>query len=245
MVGMRRTLCIVAAVLVLGVTAVAASPVFNPRFNASPGRFTMGEAVEIILVNEGTTDITMGSTWDLSYVDGEGTAFYQWPDDRLVLEPGETRVWRWDQHVNACYGECQNPYEGDPAEPGRYEVTTTVDGEEQRLGFYLGEYFTIDFRNLDEEEFTVFVASSPEIEQMAAEAGKRKRDRRLIVSGIVQKKRAYNANWKFSMDPGSIELGEVFIEVCDASPRYVQRHRDEWLGERWCPWSSYVKRSGR
>jgi hypothetical protein len=46
------------------------------------------------------------------------------------------------------------------------------------------------------------------------------------------------------MGPHSIVLGEVFVEVCDGSPFYVQRHRKEWLGERWCPWDSYVKRIG-
>jgi hypothetical protein len=40
-------------------------------------------------------------------------------------------------------------------------------------------------------------------------------------------------------------LGEVFIEVCDAAPRYVERHKKAWLGERWCPWSSYVSKTGR
>jgi hypothetical protein len=47
------------------------------------------------------------------------------------------------------------------------------------------------------------------------------------------------------MGPSSIVLGEVFVEVCDGDPNYVERHRREWLGERWCPWSSYVKREGR
>jgi hypothetical protein len=47
------------------------------------------------------------------------------------------------------------------------------------------------------------------------------------------------------MGTRSIVLGQVFTEVCDASPTYVQNHRADWLGRRWCPWSSYVKRAGR
>ena len=241
---MKRILSLVVVLLVVGASAGTASPVFNPRFSASPGRFTAGEFVDIVLVNEGTADITMGSIWDLSYLGGDATAFYQWPEGDLVLEPGESRVWRWDQRVNACYGECQNVREGDPAEPGRYEVATTIDGVEHSVRFYLGEYFTIDFRNMDADEFTVFVSTAPEIGQMTAEAGKPTEDRRLIVSGKVRTRRPYNPNWRFSMAPGSFVLGEAFIEVCDGSPRYVERHRSEWLGERWCPWSSYVKRAG-
>jgi hypothetical protein len=69
-------------------------------------------------------------------------------------------------------------------------------------------------------------------------------EKTLIVSGIVRRQVLYNSRWDFSMGHRSIELGEVFIEVCDGAPRYVQRHRDEWFGQRWCPWSSFVKRIG-
>jgi hypothetical protein len=70
-------------------------------------------------------------------------------------------------------------------------------------------------------------------------------EKTLIVSGVVRRPQRYNPDWRFAMRSGSIVLGEVFIEVCDGSPKYVQRHRSEWLGERWCPWSSYVEKVGR
>jgi hypothetical protein len=55
----------------------------------------------------------------------------------------------------------------------------------------------------------------------------------------------YNQPWSYKMGSRSIVLGEAFIEVCDASPTSVENHREDWLGKRWCPWSSYVKRAGR
>lgn len=240
---MKRTVCVAAALIVLWASSVSASPVHNPKFHAAPGRFAPGEVVSIVLVNEGTTDVTMGKTWDLSYRDGDGTAFYQWPDDQLVVAPGEQRVWQWDQLVNQCYGECQNVRAGDPAQAGRYEVTTTVDGNEETARFSLGQYFTLGFESRPGTEFSVFAASQPEVDRMTAEASAS--DKTLIVSGVVRKGRTYNGAWNFSMGPRSIVLGEVFIEVCDASPYYVQRHRSEWLGERWCPWSSFVESVGR
>lgn len=239
---MKRTLVGIALVALIS-AAASASPVYNPRFHAAPGRFVAGEVVDIVLVNEGTVEVTMGKTWDLAYTEGDGTAFYQWPDDQLVVAPGEEVVWRWDQLVNQCYGECQNFRAGDPAPPGRYEVTTTVDGYEQTATFTIGQFFTLGFENRPRLEFKVFVATKPEIEQMTAEANAT--DKTKIVSGIVRKGRAFNDRWDFSMGPMSIVLGDFFIEVCDGSPGYVQRNRSDWLGERWCPWSSYVKRVGR
>ena len=225
------------------VPTATASPVYNPKFDAPPGRHVLGEPVEIELVNEGTTAITMGETWDLTYLDGDGSAFYQWPTDELELKPGERLVWTWDQRVNQCYGECQNVRQGDPAPAGRYEVTTTIDGYEETATFTLGQYFTVGFTSRQKIEYVVYVATQEEVDLMTAEAAAE--DKTLIVSGLVQKKRPYNSFWNFTMGPRSIELGEVFIEVCDGSPWYVQKHRDDWLGERWCPWSSYVKRVGR
>ena len=187
----------------------------------------------------------MGKTWDLSLGESEATAFYQWPDVDLELAPGEERVWTWDQRVNACYGECQNVHEGDPAVAGHYEVTTTVDGEEVTLSFELGRYFTLDFRGFRADEFVVFVASPDEIRQMREQTRKPQSKRKLIVSGIVAGKRTYNRDWRFSMDPNTIVVGDVFIEVCDGRPQYVQRHLDEWRGDRWCPWGGYVKRVGK
>lgn len=240
---MKRAFSIAVVLTALVATVGSASPVYNPKFHAPPGHFTPGELVDIVLVNEGTVPVTMGKVWDLRRSGGDHSATYVWPDDRLELAAGGRRVWRWDQFVNACYGECANVREGDPAPAGRYAVTITLDGYEETARFTLGEHFTLGFEGRPGVEFTVFVGSQPEIDQMRAEA--QAQDKSLIVSGIVRKRRAYNADWNFSMGPHSIVLGEFFIEVCDASPFYVQRHKKAWLGQRWCPWSSYVERVGR
>jgi hypothetical protein len=108
----------------------------------------------------------------------------------------------------------------------------------------IGQFFQVGFDHLSEEErFTVFVNRANDIEQMTAEA--EAQDKTLMVTGIVRKTAPYNDPWTISMGPGSIVLAEVSIEVCDADPYYVQDHRRAWLGDRWCPWSSYVAAVGR
>jgi hypothetical protein len=69
-----------------------------------------------------------------------------------------------------------------------------------------------------------------------------------FVSGIVVRApAAYNPRWSFHLDPATISLVEMAIEVCDAGTSYVEAHLDEvggafLPGGRWCPWHSRIMR---
>jgi hypothetical protein len=106
-----------------------------------------------------------------------------------------------------------------------------------------GKLFTLGFRGSD-ATFVILAREQEAVHELRADLAKPRRERR-IVSGIVRPRMPYNQAWSYTMGSRSIVLAEAFIEVCDASPTYVERHREEWLGKRWCPWSSYVKRAGR
>ena len=106
-----------------------------------------------------------------------------------------------------------------------------------------GAYFTLGFKRSN-QTFVIFVREQKAIHGLRADLSKPRSERR-IVSGIVRTERPYNHPWSYTMGSRSIVLAQVFIEVCDASPNYVENHRADWLGRRWCPWSSYVKHAGR
>ena len=106
-----------------------------------------------------------------------------------------------------------------------------------------GAFFTLGF-NGSNQTFVILARHQTAIRELRADLSKPRRERR-IVSGIVRTRKPYNEPWSYTMGPQSIALDEAFIEVCDASPTYVQNHRADWLGKRWCPWSSYVKHAGR
>jgi hypothetical protein len=106
-----------------------------------------------------------------------------------------------------------------------------------------GQFFTLGFEGSN-KTFVVLAREQKAIRALRADLSKPRSERR-IVSGIVRTGKPYNRTWSYTMGPWSIVLGDAFIEVCDASPTYVQNHRAAWLGQRWCPWSSYVKRAGR
>jgi hypothetical protein len=106
-----------------------------------------------------------------------------------------------------------------------------------------GQFFTLGFAGSD-RTFVLLAQEKKAIRELRADLAKPRSERR-IVSGIVRAGKPYNEPWSYTMGSRSIVLGQVFTEVCDASPAYVQNHRADWLGRRWCPWSSYVKHVGR
>lgn len=233
-------LLLVAATL----SGASASPLPDPELYVAHERNVLGKITTLTLTNEGTADLELTSPWVIRDVrTDEQVSQYDLSDEELVLGPGEQIVWDWMQD-DACYGICRNVRAGEPVGAGLYESTVeTPYSGRLRVRFQIGQYFTVGFTSRPQAKFIVYVNTPDEVAQMEAEAAKD--TEKQIVSGIVRRGRPYNSDWNFSMAPGSIVLGDVFIEVCDGSPYYVQRHRKEWLGERWCPWSSYVEKVGR
>lgn len=242
---MRRVrFALVLVVLALVGTAVPSSARDSSRFRADKQRYEIGEAITIIYTNNTDHDVRMSKTWRIGeWQTDHQVAFYQWPDAERVVAAGDSRSWTWHQLGPACYGECQNVWEGEQVTAGRYGVIASFDRVQRHDVFSIGSYFTLGFEGNEDASFVVYVAQQPEIDQMNAEA--QAEDKTLIVSGVVRKGEPYNRPWTYVMGARSIVLGEVFIEVCDGAPEYVEENRDEWLGQRWCPWSSYVARAGR
>lgn len=72
-------------------------------------------------------------------------------------------------------------------------------------------------------------------------------DRTHVLSRIVKRPAPYNPGWSFTLDPAATSFFQAAIEVCDASPRYVEDHLDEaggafLPGGYWCPWRSRLLR---
>jgi len=234
---MRIRTGVTAALILLIVLPAAAAPrakVLAPRFNV------LGTTVEIVFTNVSDEPVLMAGTWRIGRARTDQTmATYRWAEGERMVAPGASRRWAWDQR-EGCTGECSKTSVGEQVEPGPYVVA--IGG--RRRAFQVGQFFQIGFDHLPEDEtLTVFVNRSDDIAEMTSEADAQ--DKTLIVSGIVRKGRDYNRPWTITMGPGSIVLGEVFVEVCDADPYQVQDYRRSWLGERWCPWSSYVAAVGR
>ena len=244
-----KTTILALLLVVASLSGASASPQPNGELDVAHERNVLGKITTLTITNSGEATLELVSPWVILDARAhQQVSHYDFSDDERTLEPGEQIVWEWMQD-DACYGICRNVRAGEPVGAGVYESSVeTSQGVRVRVRLQLGRYFTVNFRcndtgDCDWDPFVVYVNTPDQVAQMEAEAAAE--EKTLIVSGIVRRAHPYNPNWMFAMRSGSIELGEVFIEVCDGSPKYVQRHRSEWFGERWCPWSSYVEKVGR
>jgi hypothetical protein len=245
---MRRIALVLSCLIALGGLSNA-SPIIEDLsiYETDKHRYLEGEEVAITIANDTNRTHTLDSDWVIKRdKTKKAVATYVFTNDEAELEPGEKVTWLWDQYTR-CYGACQNVWEGEPVGPGQYRVVLDASGP-LKTTFRIGEYFTLGFRCDDTDcvptdPFVVFTHRPKAVAQMRAEA--KAEEKTLIISGVVDHETRYNPSWSFKMAPGSIVLGEVFIEVCDQNPHQVEENREEWMGERWCPWSSYVEKVGR
>jgi hypothetical protein len=68
-----------------------------------------------------------------------------------------------------------------------------------------------------------------------------------VMGKIVKFPVAYNQGWSYHLNPDTITFFSFAIEVCDATPQYVEDHLDEvggafLPGGHWCPWGSRLLR---
>lgn len=245
MFHVKRSLSVAAVLTSISLALPAAAVArIDPQLTSDRQRYRSQVSVAITLMNRADYPLEFENPWRIENSDGETVARFSWADEANPVGQGDTRTWTWDQSPNDCGSDGACTDVGGYVPPGRYTAIVETQDGQARTTFLIGEYFTVGFESRPKLEFVVFAAEAQAVEQMRSEAVAE--DKTLIVSGIVRPGHTgYNPDWKFTMGPTSIVLGEVWIEVCDGSPYYVQRHRDEWKGQRWCPWSSFVKRVGR
>ena len=64
-----------------------------------------------------------------------------------------------------------------------------------------------------------------------------------VVAGrIVRGDGGFNTPWSWHLDPASIQVPQVSIELCDGRPSMVQDDLDYWVDtvRMYCPWSARV-----
>ncbi len=64
----------------------------------------------------------------------------------------------------------------------------------------------------------------------------------VVVGRIVRGDGGFNTPWSWHLDPVSIEVPQVAIELCDGRPSMVQGDLDYWVDtvRTYCPWAARV-----
>ena len=68
------------------------------------------------------------------------------------------------------------------------------------------------------------------------------------ISGeLVRGSGGVNAPWSWHLDPETVHVADVTIEVCDGLPSFVEDDLDYWLGtvKQYCPWGAKIVRRVR
>jgi len=74
-------------------------------------------------------------------------------------------------------------------------------------------------------------------------AGDPRADQLGIPGGPIELESKFNPGYSYRLKPDAVSFGEVWIEVCDAAPCYVEKDPDGWFENpnTWCPWAARVQ----
>lgn len=101
-----------------------------------------------------------------------------------------------------------------------------------------GRSFTID---VDGEKFVVRATDSQTIQQLIDNYNGK--NNMYVTGKLVRGDGGFNQPWSWHLEPTSVRMAEISIEVCDGRPSYVEQNLEEWLAtvsESYCPWGSKV-----
>lgn len=100
-----------------------------------------------------------------------------------------------------------------------------------------GWLFTIDVNG---EKFKVLVKNPLVAEELRKIL---RGERSGIVNGELRRgDGGFNKPWSWHLDPDTVEVADVTIELCDGMPSFVESELDYWLNvvKRYCPWNTRV-----
>jgi hypothetical protein len=90
------------------------------------------------------------------------------------------------------------------------------------------------------EKFRVRVATAAQVQAFRARMAAGTRG---VISGdLLQGSGGYNTPWRWHLDPATVHVADLAIELCDGRPSMVEADLSYWLGSvrRFCPWGARV-----
>jgi hypothetical protein len=89
------------------------------------------------------------------------------------------------------------------------------------------------------ERFRVLVRNPATIAALDARLGQG--PGRIVAGALRGGDGGFNAPWSWHLDPASVQVVEMAIELCDGCPSFIEQDLPAWLATgQYCPWSSEV-----
>jgi hypothetical protein len=88
--------------------------------------------------------------------------------------------------------------------------------------------------------FTLRAADPEAIDALRARM--RSGERGVILGRIQRGDGGFNAPWSWHIDPATVEVPDMSMELCDGQPSFVEENVDEFVDtvKYYCPWSAKV-----
>ena len=119
-----------------------------------------------------------------------------------------------------------------------YSVVSTVDAiRKSSTMVSTARTFTIEVSG---EKFMVRSSDGTTISQLIENYNGK--NNMHVTGELVRGDGGFNQPWSWHLDPATVRMADVSIEVCDGRPSMVQEDLEYWLGTvgSFCPWSSKV-----
>jgi hypothetical protein len=90
------------------------------------------------------------------------------------------------------------------------------------------------------ETFRVHVATAAQAQAFRARL--QSGTRGVINGDLLQGSGGFNAPWRWHLDPQSVHVADIAIELCDGRPSLIEADLNYWLASvrRYCPWGAKV-----
>ena len=105
--------------------------------------------------------------------------------------------------------------------------------------------FEFGARSYPNDDFRLMTGDAAVIKDIEAQLKLPEKDRHMFPIGPIDSGNGgFNSPWHWHFVTGKWQMAEMSIEVCDASPPYIEAHVKEWIKSptTYCPWGGYVLR---
>jgi hypothetical protein len=103
-----------------------------------------------------------------------------------------------------------------------------------------GEYFNV---SVVDEYFCVYITDPATLE--LAYKDYRGEIRRIVLGNLSRGDGGFNQPWGWHIEPDSVRLVEMAVEICDGKPSFVEEDLENWLKIGiYCPWVSDIIKIG-